>query len=133
LTLTAQTVTDCFTGKSVSTGTQWQVEALLPLQPAAGTQGIQIGVQCSVAGATVEAVVVGPQTTAADKSYRQSAQGNGTLPIQNVAGLQTVRVFGVITVPGSGSPVINIQGKGVQASQSWTLKAGAYLKITKTS
>ena len=44
-----------------------------------------------------------------------------------------VRVFGVITVPGSGSPVINIQGKGVQASQSWTLKAGAYLKITKTS
>ena len=49
-----------------------------------------------------------------------------------------MRLFIAIDVPRDIEDYLaelqkNIQGKGVQASQSWTLKAGAYLKITKTS
>jgi hypothetical protein len=90
-------------------------------------------VQCSVAGATIEGVVHGPQTTTADKSYRQTAQGSGTLPIQNIAGAQSVVLSGIITTPGSGSPVVGVQIKGVQASQNWFTKPNAFISLTKTS
>jgi hypothetical protein len=128
----AQTVTNVFTGLTVPTGSQWEYQAVLIAHPAAGTQGAQFGVQCSVGGATVFGRVVGAQTTTGDASYAQTAQGSGTLPIQRVAGSQTVELKGIITVPGSGSPVIGVQIKGVQASQAWGVDQG-YLKITKTS
>jgi hypothetical protein len=118
---------------SVGTSTTWQYEAIIGLQPNAGTQGVQVGIQCSVAGATVEGKVIGPQTTTAEKSFRQTAQGTPTLPIQNVAGAQSVMLVGIITAPGSGSPAIGVQIKGVQASQAWYAKANCFLKLTKTS
>ena len=102
------------------------------MQPAAGTQGVQMGIQCSVAGATVEGRVDGPQTTTALKSYRQTAQGVGTLPTQQVAGAQSVCLRGIIITP-AGSPAIGVQAKGVQASQAWYAKNNCYLRLTKTS
>ena len=95
-------------------------------------QGAQVGIQCSVAGATVEGVVRGPQTVAADKSYRQVAQGAGVLPTQMVAGAQSVTLEGIIITP-AGSPAIGVQVKGVQASQAWYSKANAYIQLIKTS
>lgn len=133
VTCAAQTVTNIFTAITVATGSQYEYLAVIGLQPAAGTQGAQVGIQCSVAGATVEGRVDGPQTTTATKSYRQTAQGVGTLPIQNVAGAQTVVLHGLITAPGSGTPGIGVQVKGVQASQAWYAKANCFLKLTKTS
>lgn len=132
VTCTAQTITNIFTPIAVAPSTTYQYEAVIGLQAAAGTQGCQVGIQCSVAGATVEGVVSGPQTTAADKSYRQVAQGNGILPIQNIAGAQSVRLSGIIITP-AGSPSIGVQVKGVQASQAWYAKANCYLKLTKTT
>jgi hypothetical protein len=132
--MSAQTVTDIFTGISVPFGTQWQYEAVMLLTPAAGTQGVQIGVQCGGAGATVAGRVVGAQTTSGDTSYAQTAQGAGSNPIQRVAGTQTVHIIGIITVPGaSGNQTIGVQGKGVQASQAWTCETGSYLRVMKTS
>lgn len=102
------------------------------MQPAAGTQGVQMGIQCSVGGATVEGRVEGPQTTTANKSYRQTAQGNGALPIQNIAGAQSVVLSGIITTP-AGSPAIGVQAKGVQASTAWYAKANCFLRLIKTA
>jgi hypothetical protein len=125
-------VTNIVSPIAAAGSTTYEYYAVIGMQAAAGTQGVQMGVQCSVAGATVEGVVMGPQTTAANKSYRQVAQGNGTLPIQNIAGAQSVVLSGIITTP-AGSPTIGIQAKGVQASQAWYAKANCYLKLTKTA
>jgi hypothetical protein len=133
VTCNAQTVTDIFDGISVSPNTTYEYYAVVGMQPAAGTQGVQMGVQCSVAGAVVEGVVHGPQTTTANKSYRQTAQGSGTLAIQNVAGAQSVVLSGIIITPSSGSPVIGVQAKGVQASQAWYAKPNAFLRVMKTA
>jgi hypothetical protein len=102
------------------------------MQPAAGTQGVQMGIQCSVGGATVEGSVKGPQTATALKSYRQAAQGVGILPTQNVAGAQSVVLTGIIITP-AGSPTIGVQAKGVQASQAWYAKPNCFLRLVKTS
>jgi hypothetical protein len=76
---------------------------------------------------------MGPQTAgAADKSYRQTGQGSGIIPIQNVAGAQSVRLSGIIITP-AGSPTIGVQVKGVQVSQAWYAKPNCYLKLTKTT
>jgi hypothetical protein len=131
VTCAAQTITNIFAGISVPTGSQWAYWAVIGMQPAAGTQGVQMGIQCSVAGATVEGCVVGPQTTTAMASYRQTAQGSGTLPTQRVAGAQCVRLEGFIQAPGSGSPTIGVQAKGVQASQAWYAKANCFLSLTR--
>jgi hypothetical protein len=128
---TAQTETDVFATISVPQSSKWRYSATVGLQPAAGTQGVQVGIQCSVAGATVEGIVMGPQTTTALKSYRQTAQGVGTLPTQNVAGAQSVQLEGYIVAPGSGSPAIGVRVKGVQASQGWYAKANAILMLSK--
>jgi hypothetical protein len=133
VTCSAQTVTNIFADISVSTSTTYHYYAVIGMQPAAGTQGVQMGVQCSVAGATVEGIVVGPQTTVTVNSYRQTAQGNGTLPTQRVAGAQSVILSGIIITPGTGSPTIGVQAKGVQASQAWYAKANAHLMLIKTS
>jgi hypothetical protein len=131
VTCAAQTVTDIFAAISVPTSSKWRYSATIGLQPAAGVQGVQVGIQCSVAGATVEGQVNGPQTTTALKSYRQTAQGNGTLPTQQVAGAQSVHIEGYIVAPASGSPAIGVQVKGVQASQAWYAKPYAVLMLSR--
>lgn len=132
VTCAAQTVTNIFTPITVAASTTYEYYAVIGMQPAAGTQGVQMGIQCSVGGATVEGRVMGPQTVSADKSYRQIAQGNGTLPIQNVAGAQSVVLTGIIITP-AGSPAIGVQAKGVQSSQAWYAKPNCYLCLVKTS
>jgi hypothetical protein len=131
--LGVQTTTDIFTAISLTQNATYEYYAVIGLQPAAGTAGIQMGVQCSVAGATVEGVVRGPQTTTADASYRQTAQGVVALPIQRVAGAQSVELSGILIAPGSGSPALNIQGHGVQASQAWFAKANCFLRVIRIS
>jgi collagen type I alpha len=133
IVLSAQTVTNIFAEISVPVNSQWEYAAVIGLQPAAGTQGAQVGIQCSVAGAIVEGVVRGPQTTTSSKAYRQAAQGNGTLPIQNVAGVQSVELAGFIQAPSTGSPTIGVQVKGVQASQGWWSKPNCLLRLTRIS
>lgn len=128
----AQTVVDIFAGISVSGSTQYEYYAVIGAQPNAGTQGAQFGIQCSIGGATVMGVVHGPQTTTGDRSYMQTAQGNGTNPVQCVAGIQAVVLSGIITTP-AGSPTLGVQMKGVQASQVWWAKANSYIVLTKTS
>jgi hypothetical protein len=125
-------VTDIFAPISVAASTTYEYYAVIGMQPAAGTQGVQMGIQCNTAAATVEGTVRGPQTNTALKSYRQTAQGVGTLPTQNVAGAQSVVLSGIIITP-AGSPTIGVQAKGVQASQAWYAKANCYLRLTKTS
>lgn len=90
-----------------------------------------MGIQCSVAGATVGGKVIGPQTTTAEASYRQTAQGVGTLPIQRVAGAQSVILSGFIQAPATGSPSIGVQAKGVQASQAWYAKPYGHLMLMR--
>jgi hypothetical protein len=132
VTLTAQTVTNIFSGISVVASTTYEYYSVIGVQPAAGTQGIQMGIQCSAAGATVEGTVLGPQTTTASKQYRQTAQGVGVLPIQQIAGAQTVVLSGIIITP-AGSNTVGVQGNGVQASQNWFAKAICFLRLMKTS
>jgi hypothetical protein len=132
VTCAAQTITDIFSMISVSPSTTYEYYSVIGMQPASGTQGVQMGIQCSVSGATVEGKVLGPQTTTAETSYRQTAQGNGTIPIQRVAGAQSVTLSGIIVTP-SGSPTVGVQAKGVQASVAWYAKANCYLVLTKTS
>ena len=127
-----QTVTNVFTPIALNPSTTYQYDAVLQMQPGAGTQGVQMGVQCSVGGATVMGVVRGPQTVNADKSYSQNAQGVVALPIQNVAGAQMVSLSGVIVTP-AGSPSVGVQARGVQASQHWYANANSYLRLMKTS
>jgi hypothetical protein len=99
-----------------------------------GVQGAQFGIQCSVAGATVEGTILGYQTVNAAKLIRQNAQGVvAATPIQMTAGAQSVILTGLIITPGSGSPVIGVQIKGVQASQAWYTKANAFIKVMKTA
>jgi hypothetical protein len=133
ITCTAATVTDIFAGIAVVAATTYAYRAHIALQPALGVQGVQVGIQCSAGGAVVEGVVRGPQTVgAADKSYRQAAQGAGTLPTQMVAGAQSVTLEGIIITP-AGVNTVGVQVKGVQASQAWYSKANAYLQLIKTS
>jgi len=117
----------------MTAGATYEYFGIIALQPSAGVQGVQIGVQCSIAAATVAGIVQGPQIAAGpDSSYYQTAQGNGVLPTQRTAGAQCVEIAGIIIAP-AGSPTIGVQAKGVQASQRWFAKANSYLKITKTS
>lgn len=135
MTLTAQTFTNItgLTTGALATSTTYAIEAVISENAALGTQGSQWAVQCSVAGATVEARVVGPQSTTADKSYRITAQGAQSTAIGNIAGDNMIRISGIVITPGSGSPTIGIQAKGVQASQAHYIRANSLLRVEKTS
>jgi hypothetical protein len=107
--------------------------ASIGLQPGAtSVAGCQVGLICDMAGSTIEGSVTGPQTTTADASYRQTASGVGTLPIQRVGGAQTVVLTGIIITP-AGAPQVSVQAKGVQASIAWFAKANSYLRLVKTT
>ena len=134
VTCSAQTVTNIFAGCAAAISTTYEYWAQISCVPALGTQGAQFGVQCSVAGATVEGNIFGFQTAAAMLCSRQSSQGiTTTTPFNRVAGTQGVSLTGIIITPGSGSPVIGVQIKGVQASQAWYVKPNSFITIVKTS
>jgi len=134
VTCAAQTVTDIFAGCAAAISTTYEYWAQISCVPALGVQGAQFGVQCSVAGATVEGNIMGFQVADRMKCSRQSSQGlTNTTPFNMVAGTQGVSLTGIIITPGSGSPVIGVQIKGVQASQAWYVKANSFITIVKTS
>ena len=134
VTCAAQTVTDIFAGCAAAISTTYEYWAQISCVPALGVQGAQFGVQCSVAGATVEGNIMGFLVADRMKCSRQSSQGlTNTTPFNMVAGTQGVSLTGIIITPGSGSPVIGVQIKGVQASQAWYVKANSFITIVKTS
>ena len=131
--LGVQTVTNIFTPISVAAGATYEYFGIIALQPSLGVQGVQVGIQCSVGGATVAGKVIGPQTAGGpDSSYYQTTQGVGTIPTQRTAGAQCVEIAGIIICP-AGSNTVGVQAKGVQASQRWFAKPNSYLVLTKTS
>jgi hypothetical protein len=132
-----QNVTGLTTGALV-TGAQYAFEAVIGSQITAGTQGIQWAVQCSVAGATINAQVWGSQGAQGIANYvmhqiitTQGAQGFQT---NLVAGVGECWIRGIAIMPGSGSPTLGIQAKGVQsATTNGAVRAGSYLKIRRVS
>jgi len=128
------------TGTLALTAT-YEVEAILGTQCAVGTQGLQVGIQCSVAGATVACMFFGDQgalssaagSAAGASIQRLDTQGNmGPNFNQASAGAKGVaRVSGIVITPGSGSPTIGIQAKGIQAGALAWILANSYLKVVR--
>ena len=78
-------------------------------------------------------IVRGYQSTTADRSVNQTAQGVvAAVPMQMTVGPQCVTLSGIIITP-AGSNTVGCQAKGVQASQAAFIKANSFLKLTKTS
>jgi hypothetical protein len=96
-------------------------------------------VQCSVAGATLEAWFEGSQGALGTggktvDNGRLTAQGTQGVQTCQVAGDGYVLIKGIMVTPGSGSPTIGIQAKGVQVgSSNVAIRANSYLRVTRIS
>jgi hypothetical protein len=132
--LAAQTFTNItgLTTGALLTGTTYAFKASIG-QQCTGTQGVQWAVQCSVAGGTLEAQVLGNQTTSAYKAHRLTTQGVQGAVIGNISGDNQIMIEGILVTPGSGSPTIGLQAKGIQASQVVYIRANSFLRVEKTS
>jgi hypothetical protein len=117
-----------FTNVAVSASSTYQYDAFISVVSAnTGTAGVQAGLTCSSV-VTIEGAVMGTQSTTTLIGFRQAASGVVTSAIERLAGNGTtntgVKLKGTL-VTSTGSPVVNVQIKGVQASTNWYTRATA--------
>ena len=130
-----QNVPGLQTGTLVN-GAQYIVSAQIGTQCAVGTQGLQFALQCSVASATVSGSALGNQAAAvggaavlADQTI--SAQGVQGPVSTMFTGLGWYEVNAFVLTPGTGSPYIGIQAKGVQSGGNTWVKANSYMSVIR--
>lgn len=130
-TTTGQSLTN-ITGLSVAltTNATYEFEANLSVAVSAVTTGNQYGVNYSVAGGTVEAIVDGSLTTTANQTVRLSALNTATVAYVTGSGQSGgILIKGIITT-GANAGNLTIQHLKVTSGTS-TVRINSFLKVTR--
>jgi hypothetical protein len=132
LTLAATTfsnITGCQSGLLPASST-WAIEGAVGTQAAAGTQGQQFAIQCSVAGAVLNASYNGVQTSTTTKIVSITAQGAQGAQVGANTGITYTYFAGHIALPAT-TAWVGLQCKGLQATTAQYVKVGSWLKLTR--
>jgi hypothetical protein len=133
VTTTGQSLVD-ITGLSVAltTSAVYEFEAVLGVSTTAVTTGTEYGINYSVSGSTVYAMITGSYTTSADRSGRIIA-----LNTASAAYLTTSAQSGVILIKGIIITTTNAGNLTIShlkvTSGTSTVFIGSFLKVTRIS
>ncbi len=130
-TTTGQNLVD-ITGLSVAleASATYEIEAILSVGTSAVTTGTKYGINYSVAGASIEATLVGSSTSSAMKSERITAfntSGGAYLTTSGQTG--SIWIKGIVTT-GANAGNLTVQHLKVTSGTS-TVYINSYLKVKK--
>jgi hypothetical protein len=110
----------------------YEIEVGVGVIVAAGSQGVQFGMQCSGTPLAINMQWFGGQTAVLAKTICQTAVGITGGQFALVTTEVGVSGRGIIQIPAAGNQAVSVLVCGKQASTN-TVYRGAYLKLTKTS
>lgn len=125
-------ITDLTTG-TLATGATYEFEATLMVSVNSGSNGVQVGTNVTVAPTYTHAIYTA-NTTSATVVGNIATNANNTAEgttLIGYAGQGLIKIHGMFTTAGSGSPVFSIRLLK-RTSQTATVRQGSTLKIRKT-